>query len=365
MNSLLISEKNRINQQVKDFQTWKKCNEDAEFRLMRSTTNVDFNTRRIKKMRQETVDFDTEIEVLKRRLEKLQVGELNKELKQQRKIETACATKKAHEKRNKKLEEIKEKEEKSKTSIAFYKNTLQSARKHRYSVRSAVKGYDYLLRVQKSLPVYIRNNLDNMPNNKGYVWRGVQYFGKKPPERNNKYVLFENKKGKLYIHEWTPDFLRFTLSVKNNRNGPTTFLYTKTYEKKMHGIRKLVSHIDVKPESKQKFSRRRERRQKFMKKLTPSEARARSRKRPDGRNLARPDRRNQARPDRRNQTRPDRRNQARPDRRNQARPDRRNQARPDRRNQTRPDRRNRTIIIKKEKPRKKYNDENGWTIVEK
>jgi len=57
----------------------------------------------------------------------------------------------------------------------------------------------------ESLPPYIRENLRNMPNNKGYVWRGVYFYGDKLPERGEPSVVFEkNRGGGLLIRKSWP-----------------------------------------------------------------------------------------------------------------------------------------------------------------
>jgi hypothetical protein len=51
----------------------------------------------------------------------------------------------------------------------------------------------------------IMDNLENMPNNKGYIVCGNWFFGKKPEEKGSPLVMFENDKGKQYIYEFHPN----------------------------------------------------------------------------------------------------------------------------------------------------------------
>jgi hypothetical protein len=54
------------------------------------------------------------------------------------------------------------------------------------------------------LPEYIQANLQKMPNNKGYIWKGIWYFGHQPAERNNDLVvMFERPLGMTdtLVHE--------------------------------------------------------------------------------------------------------------------------------------------------------------------
>lgn len=53
-----------------------------------------------------------------------------------------------------------------------------------------------------SLPRYISKNLSNMPNNKGYIWKGCWFFGELPIEKNEPTVMFEkayNQNLKIYV----------------------------------------------------------------------------------------------------------------------------------------------------------------------
>ena len=45
-----------------------------------------------------------------------------------------------------------------------------------------------------------------MPNNKGYIWYGIYYYGYKPANPRENIILFEQKGPILYIHEITPKY---------------------------------------------------------------------------------------------------------------------------------------------------------------
>lgn len=66
--------------------------------------------------------------------------------------------------------------------------------------------YDYFYRqvcnIADSLPDYIQQNLKEMPNNKGYIWRGCHFYGELPVKHNELTILFEKHRGNvLKIHE--------------------------------------------------------------------------------------------------------------------------------------------------------------------
>jgi hypothetical protein len=118
-----------------------------------------------------------------------------------------------------------------------------------------------------------------MPNNKGYIWRGVQYYGHKDPEGNN-CVLFESKRGVLHIHEWSEDWLRYKLSVKENKKSREVIVkYIDTFKRNLEGKRMHVNRTVPKPKKPRSGGHKKYNKKKYTpkRKLTPAEARRRSR----------------------------------------------------------------------------------------
>lgn len=100
---------------------------------------------------------------------------------------------------------LREKEEKKKLLDEFHSRERQIRRHDRYMIRAMDHEYQRLLSIDASMPDYMRQNLKNMKNNKGYIYRGVQYFGQQPltphEMRDDSYTLFEKTRGTMYIHE--------------------------------------------------------------------------------------------------------------------------------------------------------------------
>ena len=77
----------------------------------------------------------------------------------------------------------------------------------------------WVCKTDAKLPNYMRRNLKEMPNNKGYIFRGIQYYGYKPAQRNKPVVLFEKNRGVLNIHEITKDEHKIYQKLnKNSKN---------------------------------------------------------------------------------------------------------------------------------------------------
>lgn len=75
-----------------------------------------------------------------------------------------------------------------------------------------------------TLPKYIKKNLSDMPNNKGYIYKGTWFYGLKKPETKQPNVMFEKlRNGILRIHE-------------------TSDTEYKVYEKSGKDMKQLVIH---------------------------------------------------------------------------------------------------------------------------
>ena len=286
-----ISERNRIKARARDIESFIKFNSNAIGRLRQGSANPEFCRNKIEQLKLDNQNLSAELKELDERSQRLACGDLDSELKKQRKNETAIADKKKREKRQQKLNEIAEKEKRSVISKEYWNNTLKAGREARYAERSSKRGYNYVLRVQQSLPQYIRANLANMPNNKGYIWRGIHYYGLKDPEQGSNFVMFENKKGALLIHEWSTDYLTYVLTQKKNKNDKRGEIeLIKRFKRNGSGRRVLISEEKPKPgtvnplkqftrntKRTSRTSRRKTKDARKQKKLTPAEARRRSR----------------------------------------------------------------------------------------
>jgi hypothetical protein len=238
-----ISERNRIKTRTRELESFIRFNTNAMIRLRQGSSNIEFCKTRIEKMKKDNDALEQELKELSDRQKKLASGELDQELSKLKRRETVIANKKTQEKRQKKLEELADKAKRSKISKEYWDKTLKAGREARYKERSSKRGYDYVLRVHQSLPQYIRANLANMPNNKGYIWRGVHYYGLKDPEKDQHLVMFENKKGQLHIHEWSKDYLIYVLTVKQKKQSAGEIVRIKRFTRK--GVRRVLVSDEI------------------------------------------------------------------------------------------------------------------------
>lgn len=118
-----------------------------------------------------------------------------------------------HEKKESTIKSNKE------LSKKYYKNSYQSNRKEKFLEKDLRYHYNLFERKSKSLPTYIKRNLKHMPNNKGYIWKGVWFFGAKPEKPGDDTMsMYEICGKKTYVRtrdqnrQWT-----ITLKQKSTR----------------------------------------------------------------------------------------------------------------------------------------------------
>ena len=77
----------------------------------------------------------------------------------------------------------------------------------------------------RNLPQYMKRNLKKMPNNKGYIYKGVYFYGAKSPnKRDSSNLMFEQvDKNTLRIIKTTEK--NIIISEKNQRTNKTTIIY--------------------------------------------------------------------------------------------------------------------------------------------
>ena len=89
---------------------------------------------------------------------------------------------------------------------AFGDSEYQEQRSERYKKKQVEREYERFLDIVDSLPDSLKANLETMPNNKGYRWRGAIFWGKLPAEEGGQTLVFEKRSEGMYISETVPGF---------------------------------------------------------------------------------------------------------------------------------------------------------------
>jgi hypothetical protein len=160
---------------------------------------VDIAIKKKKELEDSILNRDDEIADLNKRLKEVEMGLCDQELQRELtkgKNKAKSTMDNIERKRKQKVVEDTEKK------VRLYSSTND---------RNPEKDYNYFLKqfykIDDSLPDYIRQNLSDMPNNKGYIWRGCWFLGNKRPEKHgNRFapvIIFEKLRGgALRIHEY-------------------------------------------------------------------------------------------------------------------------------------------------------------------
>lgn len=180
-------------------------------RLQRAQEREEDTLKYIRDANQSTVkskvslkDRKQRMDDIKQRIEDMNAGRLNSEVEQIRDTEYTgieerelIAQRHKHTKRTEKADKKNALEERWGEERSFRSNERQLKRDMHYCLR-------HLDKSAASLPDYMRRNLREMPNNKGYIWRSVWFMGDLRAERNRPTMMFEKCRGGiLRIYEFT------------------------------------------------------------------------------------------------------------------------------------------------------------------
>ena len=97
----------------------------------------------------------------------------------------------------------------------------------RYLLRKEMWGrYRHFIGTSSRLHDRMKKNLSQMSCNKGYIHRGIWFFGRKPCKEEYPVVMFERMPNNiLYIHEYNK--YSYKLSEKNYKTRRTKTLFRK------------------------------------------------------------------------------------------------------------------------------------------
>ena len=126
--------------------------------------------------------------------------------------------------------------ENKKVSQQFYSNSRQASSRTRYMNKQYDYHYRYFVRNSAKVPDFIMRNLQNMPNNKGYIWRSIWFYGAKqiPKIRNSDGKFVDDNTLKMHEIVGKETYIRFkdvegkwtitkkekrTNNFKNNNNN--------------------------------------------------------------------------------------------------------------------------------------------------
>jgi hypothetical protein len=194
---------NDIRNKIKDGRSFINRSLETITRLKNSKMNYEFIRTQIDTINKSVNEKEKIIDSLENRLLLLNKGELDDEINAEYKQNKDISLIQKKQRKEKILAKQKDKAEKKKVGREYWQGILGACRKERSDQRGIRSSWRYFNKVNDSLPSYMQRNLSQMPNNKGYIWRGIWFLGELRPKKGP-HVMFEKKKGRiLVIHEYT------------------------------------------------------------------------------------------------------------------------------------------------------------------
>lgn len=138
-----------------------------------------------------------------------------------------------HSKR-KKESVVEKKKQQENCMRKFYATESKYNRQNRQTERDMNHFYEKMQKIEHEMPDYLKESLARMPCNKGYIYRGIWYFGHVPvpPEEDQYLTMFERVKGIQYIHEYIHEYpyRTYNLYEKLSKNSPKTLIHHEVAE---------------------------------------------------------------------------------------------------------------------------------------
>lgn len=240
MNSMRKSEKNRIREEIRSINGFIDTDNAAIARLRYQTGNIEYTKTQIQKLKQKNEDRQETLKSLEQRIVDLEDGLLDQELENEYDQVKSEIERKENEARVKREQENADQKIKNQKSKQFYESGRASDQLARSLKHEMHRGYKYYLKICDSVPDYMIKKLKEMPNNKGYIWRGMYCYGELDAEPGEPDILFEKNKDLLIIHEWTGS--EYKIWHKKGKGRKSLQSVTK-YTSKSIGMGNLFDYV--------------------------------------------------------------------------------------------------------------------------
>lgn len=164
---------------------------------MSAGKDLDFYENRIERTKQSIEQYKAKNEAIEKKLLSVIQGGCDEEIKKKNQEVTEESQKKKEAEKKKEEEEKEKEKQRKEIGHQFFVKEMDEQR-HEGNMD---KLYFRLCDIVETLPDYISKNLQSMPNNKGYRFRGATFYGELPAERNSPIIVFEKKFNGMYITE--------------------------------------------------------------------------------------------------------------------------------------------------------------------
>lgn len=229
MNNLRIHEKNTIHTEIKKLRGFILHAEKSIASILDETT--------LGKLKQGIVEKNEKIFLLEKRLKGVDNGEFDEELEKSILNNLEETTRKhiaTQSRKDQTAEQKRIREERAKESIdglnASNREEKSAERNYRYTLR-------YYDKMCEFIPEYLLKDLNEKPNNRGFVCRGIHLYGQKSPvDDPSEIELIERiSKETLNIHIWN-DFVYEIYSKKHGELPVKIYRIERQKKFKLSGI---------------------------------------------------------------------------------------------------------------------------------
>ena len=180
------SYKNKIIIEIKDIENFITRNTEAISYLKKSNLGIDFIQNQISKIK---ISLEEKKELLvkkEKELKGIEEGFSDNNINKKYSNDLINKQKNDSDFLKKKKEKTDEKNKNKEVYNSYMKDIINISRSERQNKRDYKNCLKYFEKVSEQLPDYIKKNLLDMPNNKGYIWKGVWFFGAKPQKDYDK-----------------------------------------------------------------------------------------------------------------------------------------------------------------------------------
>jgi hypothetical protein len=221
MESLRRHEKTSIQTEMRNIKVY-NTRDTTQLSIFKTGTSSLFNDKQVEKLSFKINERNERNDYLIDRLQKLSDGDLDTEIKDRATKITNDINEKNEEKKKKKREIEESKEHDKIKSKEYFNANVKLSRQDKNGKRD----YKHFKKACAGIPGGLLTKLSKLPNNKGFIWKGVHCYGDLDDSGSSNVSLTERKYNdpNFYLHEWTQT--NYTLSTKP-RNGPKKIIETR------------------------------------------------------------------------------------------------------------------------------------------
>jgi hypothetical protein len=194
---------NKIQDEVRQLNVNTNRHNDTIERFLNCENRSVFMDTKVTELREKVKEYEVQMKDKNGELRLIKSGNRDDEINAEQKEQQEVVDKKHQEYKRKKIEKIEYGKKCHEISKVYHKSLGTANYLHNKKKGEMARTHRYYLKCADTIPSYIEKKLERMPENKGYVWRGIWLFGKLPYNPRQPNVIFERKNQDLqYIHEW-------------------------------------------------------------------------------------------------------------------------------------------------------------------